>query len=140
MISCTVRLVTICFFIFPNNVTGKVTSHPAQIRQLRGTHACPLLLLPSGPDRVYRGALHETRPSTLSKMHFLPGTDPQQGIQSCYGGLQVQGTASSPLSATLVLYNQKYKKSIFQINFPFYAIKKSRVHRLKNHFISIFQG
>ena len=42
----------------------KVTYAHTQTRQLRGTHADSLPLLPSGPDGVYKGALHETRPST----------------------------------------------------------------------------
>ena len=58
-----------------------------------------LMLLPSGPDMVHSGKLHGTRGSTPHDGGGPTGVSLKTGIQPCCSGLQVQGTAISPLSA-----------------------------------------
>ena len=57
-----------------------------------------LVLLPSGPDTVRDSPLRGTRSSTSLEAAALERRRPRVGIQPCYSGLQVQGTASSPPS------------------------------------------
>ena len=57
-----------------------------------------LTLLPSGPDVVHASPLRGTRSSTPIAPLASAGSGPREGIQPCWSGLQVQGTASSPPS------------------------------------------
>src|SRR4029078_7835473 len=57
-----------------------------------------LVLLPSGPDTVRGSSLRGTRSSTSLEAAAVRGRNPRVGIQPCWSGLQVQGTASSPPS------------------------------------------
>ncbi len=57
-----------------------------------------LPLLPSGPDGVHKFPLRETHISTPPIMGSPHRNKPRTGIRSCYSGLQVQGTATSPSS------------------------------------------
>src|SRR5262245_51904112 len=57
-----------------------------------------LTLLPSGPDVVHASPLRGTRSSTPIAPLASAGGGPREGIQACWSGLQVQGTASSPPS------------------------------------------
>ncbi len=57
-----------------------------------------LTLLPSGPDVVHASPLRGTRSSTPIASLASAGSGPREGIQPCWSGLQVQGTASSPPS------------------------------------------
>jgi len=60
-----------------------------------------LMLLGSPPDMVHGFPLRKTESSTLLtgvRRHIAP---PRPGIRPCCSGLQVQGTASSPVSAAL---------------------------------------
>ncbi len=61
--------------------------------------AC-LPLLPSEPDGVHKRLLHRARFSTLLAKVRPQRLYPRSGIQPCYSGLQVQGTANSPSSTT----------------------------------------
>src|SRR4029077_6165101 len=57
-----------------------------------------LVLLPSGPDTVRGSSRRGTRSSTSLEAAAVRGRNPRVGIQPCWSGLQVQGTASSPPS------------------------------------------
>ena len=57
-----------------------------------------LVLLPSGPDTVRGSPLRGTRSSTSHRRAAFERRRPREGIQPCWSGLQVQGTASSPPS------------------------------------------
>ena len=60
-----------------------------------------LVLLGSPPDTVHGAALRGTDPSSLliwGRRHILA---PGAGVHPCCSGLQVQGTAISPVSAAL---------------------------------------
>ena len=57
-----------------------------------------LTLLPSGPDVVHASPLRGTRSSTPLAPLASANGGPREGIQPCWSGLQVQGTASSPPS------------------------------------------
>ena len=60
-----------------------------------------LALLPPGPDAVRRLPSRGTWPSTLTYASPIPRTTPpREGIQPRCSGLRIQGTASSPPSAT----------------------------------------
>ena len=60
-----------------------------------------LALLPPGPDAVRRLPSRGTWPSTLTcASPYLERLPPREGIQPRCSGLRVQGTASSPPSAT----------------------------------------
>ena len=68
-----------------------------------------LMLLGSPPDMVHGFLLRETGSSSLLIEVRRHSANPQWGIHPCCSGLQVQGTASSPISAalsktTLLLY------------------------------------
>ena len=57
-----------------------------------------LMLLPPGPDMVHNTLLHRTQSSTPPNRHLtFRKTNLGKGIQLCYSGLQIQGTANSPL-------------------------------------------
>jgi hypothetical protein len=60
-----------------------------------------LALLPPGPDAVRKLPVRGTWPSTLApERPFLERLPLWEGVQPRYSGLRVQGTASSPPSAT----------------------------------------
>ena len=61
-----------------------------------------LMLLPSGPDMVHSGWLHGTRVSILLNRGCPTKAYLKTGIRPCCSGLQVQGTADSPLSAARI--------------------------------------
>ena len=82
---------------------SKSAHAPYPTSQLRpGTPASPgrhhLGLLPSGPDPVRGCPPRGTQPSTPLSRAASHRHSPQGGIQPRYGGLRVQGTASSPPS------------------------------------------
>ena len=60
-----------------------------------------LMLLGSPPDMVHGFPLRETGSSTLLTGVRRHSTYPESGIHPCCSGLQVQGTANSPISAAL---------------------------------------
>ncbi len=64
-----------------------------------------LLLLPSGPDRVHSATLHRIHFSAPLSNSVHRKRMPGEGIQPCWSGLQVQGTANSPPSAVFILYS-----------------------------------
>lgn len=64
-----------------------------------------LLLLPSGPDRVHSATLHRIHFSAPLSNSIHRKRMPGEGIQPCWSGLQVQGTANSPPSAVFILYS-----------------------------------
>ncbi len=78
-------------------VTLVVSSDQATLRHPQGfTYRCFL------PDLTGFMSSRRTGPNPH---HHLPGADPKEykprlGIQPCYSGLQVQGTATSPPSTT----------------------------------------
>ncbi len=59
-----------------------------------------LALLPPGSDAVRRLPVRGTWPSTLTCFSPTSKPLPREGLQPRYSGLRVQGTASSPPSAT----------------------------------------
>jgi len=77
-------------------------------------------LLPPGPDPVRGCPPRGTQPSTLPDRADTPGMTPQGGVRPRYGGLRVQGTASSPPSTTRRYVNRrtsplsKYRRSSSQ--------------------------
>jgi len=80
-------------------------SAPYPASQLRpGAPASPerhhLGLLPPGPDPVRGCSPRGTQPSTPLSRADTPSMAPRGGIRPRYGGLRVQGTASSPPSTT----------------------------------------
>ncbi len=92
---------------------GKTAHHPSKVRYIRNkggwlkagdlaAHArFRLMLLGSPPDMVHEFTLRKTGPSTLPTNGRRYITVPWGGIHSCCSGLQVQGTANSPISAAL---------------------------------------
>src|SRR5687768_11549028 len=83
-------------------------AHPGRcVRRSLGP-GCPaapgrncLALLPPGPDAVRKLPVRGTWPSTLALVRpFLERHPLGEGVQPRYSGLRVQGTASSPPSAT----------------------------------------
>lgn len=58
-----------------------------------------LMLLPSGPDMVHGTRLHRAQPSALDNRTCPTLRCLAAGITPCCSGLQVQGTANSPLGA-----------------------------------------
>ena len=60
-----------------------------------------LMLLGSPPDMVHGFLLRKTGSSTPLIEVRRHSTHPQWGIHPCCSGLQVQGTANSPISAAL---------------------------------------
>ena len=60
-----------------------------------------LVLLGSPPDTVHGQALRRTDPSSLLFWGRRHNKAPGAGIRPCCSGLQVQGTAISPVSAAL---------------------------------------
>ena len=63
--------------------------------------AVRLVLLGSPPDTVHGAALRRTDPSTPLTEVGRHNISPGAGIHPCCSGLQVQGTANSPISAVL---------------------------------------
>jgi len=61
-----------------------------------------LMLLGSPPDMVHGFPLRQTNFSTPLTRADNTQTSPGVGIRPCCSGLQVQGTANSPTSATLL--------------------------------------
>ena len=59
------------------------------------------MLLGSPPDTVHGAALRRTDPSTPLTEVGRHNISPGAGIHPCCSGLQVQGTANSPISAVL---------------------------------------
>ena len=62
------------------------------------------MLLRSSPDMVHSADLHKTLVSTVLTRGRPPILQAGVGIQSCCSGLQVQGTADSPLSTAIIVY------------------------------------
>ena len=60
------------------------------------------MLLGSPPDMVHGFPLRKTILSTPLARARQYKTRPGVGIHPCYSGLQVQGTANAPTSATLL--------------------------------------
>ena len=60
-----------------------------------------LVLLGSPPDTVHGRTLRRTDPSSLLSWVRRHRTLPRAGIRPCCSGLQVQGSAASPVSAAL---------------------------------------
>ena len=80
---------------------------PKQSSQLRNGNPAAhkkirLMLLGSPPDMVHGILLRKTISSTPLTLFKANRTCPGVGIHPCYSGLQVQGTANSPTSATLL--------------------------------------
>ena len=65
-----------------------------------GTRGPCLPLLPSGPSGVHRSPSRGAQPSSPAILDIGRRIEPRGGIRPCCGGLQVQGTASSPSSTT----------------------------------------
>ena len=91
----------------PSNCTTRLTRN----NRLRpGAPAAPrrdsLPLLPPGPDGVQRLLPRRTQSSTPLEPSSIKRNNPQGGIRPRYGGLRVQGTASSPSSTTTVMLPQ----------------------------------
>jgi hypothetical protein len=91
--------------------THRRPERPRALRDERlgpGRSAAPddvrLVLLPSGPDTVRESPLRGTRPSTSREAAASRERRPRVGIQPCWSGLQVQGTASSPPSTAPRVY------------------------------------
>ncbi len=63
-------------------------------------------LLPSGSDGVGRFTLHRARaPDVVIGRPNPDSRAPREGIQPCYSGLQVEGTANSPPSTAKIISN-----------------------------------
>ena len=91
---------------------GLLAVHPPSTTTIRVPYRCDqlgpgrsaapgeqrLTLLPSGPDVVHASPLRGTRSSTPIAPLASTIRGPREGIQPCWSGLQVQGTASSPPS------------------------------------------
>ena len=70
--------------------------------------AVRLVLLGSPPDTVHGAALRGTDPSSLLTWVRRHNAVPGAGIHPCCSGLQVQGTANSPISAVLPTVGAEY--------------------------------
>ena len=86
-----------------------------------------LVLLYSYPDTVRGVALHKTLKSTRLTTCSQPYVESGKTIRPCYSGLQVQGTANSPLSAVSILYGT-FKKFATKIKGIFV---KNALHSVK---------
>ena len=73
-----------------------------EIGELTAHEKIHLMLLGSPPDMVHGISLRQTNLSTLPKRGNSTQTSPGVGIHPCCSGLQVQDTANSPTSATLL--------------------------------------
>ena len=67
------------------------------------------MLLGSPPDMVHGISLRKTGSSALLTQARRHWASPGVGIHPCCSGLQVQGTASSPTSATLLQAGRLHK-------------------------------
>ena len=94
--------------ITPGRALRRRTASPEGTRAAGSGQACTaaperdsLALLPSGPDAVRRLPVRGTRPVNAARAGPRPRRSrPSDGIRSRWSGLRVQGTASSPPSAT----------------------------------------
>ena len=96
-------------------------------KQPHGTPNFCLVLLYSYPDTVHSLKLHRTLKSTTCTYGGLDQTEPRTASQPCCSGLQVQGTANSPLSAVSILYGT-FKKFATKIKGIFV---KNALHSVK---------
>ncbi len=90
--SCTARLVC------QNNLLSRIR-HNSIKATLKALILICLMMLPSGPDMIHSKTMYKTLTSTLHLNTHPKNWSAGLTLQSCYSGLQVQGTASSPPSA-----------------------------------------
>jgi len=73
-----------------------------EIGELTAHKKIHLMLLGSPPDMVHGISLRQTNLSTLQVLVNSTQTSPGVGIHPCYSGMQAEGPANSPTSATLL--------------------------------------
>ena len=112
-------------------------SMQAPLRHIAGQ---PLMLLGSPPDMVREWRLRKTRISTRKICSAdLTETSLKTGISPCFSGLQVQGSAMSPVSVTFVRIGGTKKVCHNSISHLYQKIKCQNFPVIKAGLQSLFR-